>query len=108
MGVYAADGSLRMSINDSQVGGLYTPSGALRGSTLPGVGLYHTNGAYRVQLNGPGWGTYDTTGALRVADFPGFGAYSNTGALRITDTGGVVVTGEGTPAGLLLIITKTV
>lgn len=84
MSVYAPDGSWRMSINDVQTSGLYTPDGALRGNTNPGVGIYHVNGAYRVQLNGPGFGVLSDTGALRVATFAGFGIYSNTGAIRIT------------------------
>lgn len=79
-----ADGSWLMSTSDVQVSGLYTPAGAIRGKTGPGVGIYHPSGALRIQLNGPGQGVYDNTGALRVAEFVGPGVYSNTGAIRVT------------------------
>lgn len=48
VGVYAADGSINVVLDDVSTTGLYHPSGAIRMNTTPGTSTYDPTGAYYI------------------------------------------------------------
>lgn len=109
-GVYAADGSLNVTVvNGLTYTGLYAADGSINVVLSPGtgfVGLYHPCGAWYVTLITSGLAGYQAIdGSLNVTQSP----YVITGAVRVTAVSGSLtpVGSNGTPYGLLLALTHT-
>lgn len=108
-GVYAADGSLNITIvSGSSLTGLYAANGSLNvikatGSTP--CGAYHPCGAWWVTPVTSGLcGYYAADGSMNVAESP----YTAHGAVRVTVVSGTLSSAPGTtgtPLGLLLALT---
>ncbi len=111
MSVYAADGSLNVTVVDgNSLTGLYAADGSINVVEAPGgtyVGAYHPCGAWYVTLVTSGVvGYYAADGSMNVAESP----YTAKGAVRITRVSGSFGGGGGggtvgTPIGLLLALT---
>lgn len=108
-GVYAADGSLNVTVVDGSTRtGLYAADGSINVALSPGsgfVGLYHSCGAWYVTLitSGPA-NYYAADGSMNVTQSP----YVLTGATRVTAVSGSLnpSVGNWTPMGLSLLLLR--
>lgn len=109
MSLYAADGSLNVTVVDgSTLTGLYAADGSINVVETDGssyVGAYAPCGAWNVYLvTNELVGYYAPNGAMNVCESP----YAATGAVRVTVVSGSLGGGggtAGTPIGLLLALT---
>lgn len=108
-GVYAADGSLNVTVVDGSTRtGLYAADGSINVVLSPGsgfVGLYHPCGAYYVTLVTVGPANYYAAdGSMNVTQSP----YITTGATRVTAVSGSLnpITSNWTPIGLSLLLLR--
>lgn len=86
LGVYAAGGALRVTLNDATSKGSYMPDGSLRVTDVAGRGILDASGAWRI-ANVIGLGVYQARAdALRYGDASidgKVGVYEPDGALRM-------------------------
>lgn len=112
MSLFAADGSLNVSVVDgTTLTGLYAANGSINVVLASGsnfLGAYHPCGAWWVTLVTSGTVSYYApNGSLNVMESP----YTATGAVRVTAVSGDLTPGggipgaAGTPIGLLLALT---
>lgn len=102
-GVYAADGSLRLTVVDGTTHtGIYAPDGSfnvVKATGLIFVGAYHPCGAWWVTPVTSGQvGYYAPDGSMNVAESP----YTAKGAVRVTVVSGSLSGGGGGTAGTLM------